>query len=211
MLVALQTNADGYYFLYANPFSIAQNTQLTYCHFYHLWCVSGLGESTKKTYSKPMHILGIDPGLATIGLGRIKAVTRENMQALDWLTIQTPAGLALPDRLLEIQTDLLAYINAHTPDLVVIEKLYFTTNVKTAIDVAQARGVLVATVAALHIPIVEATPLQLKQTITGDGKADKRQVQDMVKRLLQLTEIPQPDDAADGLALAIYGALHATW
>lgn len=158
-----------------------------------------------------MHILGIDPGLATIGLGRIQAKNRQDIQALEWLTIETPAGLPLPDRLLEIQTDLQTYITEHKPDLVVIEKLYFTTNAKTAIDVAQARGVLVTTAAALHIPIIEVTPLQLKQAITGDGRADKRQVQDMVQRLLLLTEIPKPDDAADGLALAIYGALQATW
>lgn len=158
-----------------------------------------------------MKILGIDPGLATIGIGLLEAHDRTTLVPIEWLTIETAAGLALPTRLHEIQSDLLNYIQQHKPELVVIEKLYFTTNVKTAIDVAQARGAIVATIAAHGIPIIEPTPLQLKQAITGDGTADKLQVQDMVKRMLALTVIPTPDDAADGLALAIYGALQHEW
>lgn len=158
-----------------------------------------------------MRILGIDPGVATVGLGLVEAVSTQDMQAIDWLTITTPAHTPLADRLLEIHSDLDAYIAEHKPELCVIEKLYFATNAQTAIDVAQARGVLVHTVAMHKIPILEATPLQLKSAITGDGKADKQQMQDMVKMTLRLQKIPQPDDAADALALAVYGAItHST-
>ena len=154
-----------------------------------------------------MRILGIDPGLATIGIGLIESDTGSDLRHPDWLTITTPAGLSLPDRLLEIQRDLADFLTEAKPELAVIEKLFFATNARTAIDVAQARGVIVATVAAQGIPIIEATPLQMKLGITGDGQADKLQVQTMLKTLLNLSEIPRPDDAADALALAIYGAL----
>jgi crossover junction endodeoxyribonuclease RuvC len=155
-------------------------------------------------------ILGIDPGLATIGIGLIESDSGADLRCPDWLTITTPAGLPLPDRLLEIRKDLTEFLADTKPELAVIEKLFFATNALTAIDVAQARGVIVATVAEAGIPIIEATPLQMKLAITGDGQADKLQVQTMLMHLLKLTEIPKPDDAADALALAIYGALHQT-
>jgi crossover junction endodeoxyribonuclease RuvC len=153
-----------------------------------------------------MRILGIDPGLATIGLGLIDATNSSKMQSLDWLTIETKPG-PLPDRLKEIHTDLTAYIKENTPELVVIEKLYFATNARTAIDVAQARGVILLAVQEKGIPTIEPTPLQLKSAITSDGSADKRQIQDMLKILLHLDQPPTPDDAADALALAVYGCL----
>ncbi len=155
-----------------------------------------------------MKILGIDPGLATIGIGLIESDSGVDLRNPDWLTITTPAGLPLPDRLLEIRKDLTQFLAETKPELAVIEKLFFATNALTAIDVAQARGVIVATVAEAGIPIIEATPLQMKLAITGDGQADKLQVQTMLMHLLNLSEIPRPDDAADALALAIYGALH---
>lgn len=154
-----------------------------------------------------MKILGIDPGLATVGLGLIETTELQNYTALDWLTIETHASQPLPERLCELQSDLLEYLNEHKPDLVVIEQLYFATNQKTAIDVAQARGVLVATVAQNNLPIIDVTPMQLKSTITGDGGADKQQMQEMLKVLLKLDEVPQPDDAADALGLAVYGSI----
>lgn len=154
-----------------------------------------------------MRILGIDPGLATIGIGILTAESANDLKDPDWLTITTPAGLPLPDRLLEIEKDLSQLLADWKPELVVIEKLFFATNAKTAIDVAQARGVIVCTVAKAGIRIVEATPLQMKLAITGDGQADKLQVQTMLKLLLHLQEIPKPNDAADALALAAYGAL----
>lgn len=155
-----------------------------------------------------MKILGIDPGLATIGIGIIEATSPSDLTCIEWLTITTPAGLPLPERLLEIAKDLGELLKDIQPDLVVIEKLFFATNAKTAIDVAQARGVIVCTVAEAGIRIVEPTPLQMKLAVTGDGQADKLQVQTMLLHLLKLKEIPKPDDAADALGLAIYGALN---
>jgi crossover junction endodeoxyribonuclease RuvC len=155
-----------------------------------------------------MRILGIDPGLATVGIGIIESESAHDVRPIDWLTIQTKAGLDTPMRLLEIRQDLIHLLEQYKPELAVIERLYFETNVKTAIDVAQARGVLLMTLQEHGVPIIEATPLQLKSAITGDGKADKSQMQEMIRRLLQLTEIPKPDDAADALGLAIYGAVH---
>jgi len=154
-----------------------------------------------------MRILGIDPGLATIGIGLIEAKSAVDIEVIEWLTIETAPGLSLPERLVEIRHDLQSYIAETKPELAVIEKLYFATNVTTAIDVSQARGVIAMTVAEQQIPILEITPLQLKSGITGDGKADKLQVQTMLLHILKLTEIPKPDDAADALALAVYGAL----
>lgn len=154
-----------------------------------------------------MRILGIDPGLATVGIGIIEATSPSDMRCIEWLTITTPAGLPLSDRLVEIAKDLGELLADVKPDRAVIEKLFFATNEKTAIDVAQARGVIMCTVAQAGIPIIEPTPLQMKLAVTGDGQADKVQVQTMLLHLLKLKEIPKPDDAADALGLAIYGAL----
>lgn len=157
-----------------------------------------------------MKIVGIDPGLATIGIGVIEASSPSDLTCIEWLTITTSAGMPLADRLLEIAKDLEALLKDVQPDLAVVEKLFFATNEKTAIDVAQARGVIVCTVAKAAIPILEPTPLQMKLAVTGDGQADKLQVQTMLLHLLKLKEIPKPDDAADGLGLAIYGALQTS-
>lgn len=153
-----------------------------------------------------MLILGIDPGLATIGLGLIEVRSHSDMEAIDWLTINTKPGM-LSERLLEISKDLSEFLQNKKPEMAVIERLFFATNEKTALDVAHARGVILSTVAAAGIPVIEPTPLQMKLAITGDGQADKLQVQTMLKHLLKLEEIPTPDDAADALALAVYGAL----
>lgn len=154
-----------------------------------------------------MRILGIDPGLAIIGLGTIESSGPTQLTNPDWLTITTKAGLSLPERLCEIHKDLGQFLDEFKPELCVIEKLFFATNARTALDVAHARGVIVLTVAQRGIPLLEATPLQLKSGITGDGKADKLQMQTMLKHMLGLGEIPRPDDAADALGLAVYGAL----
>lgn len=154
-----------------------------------------------------MRILGIDPGLAIVGIGIVDSVTPTHLDVLDWMTITTKAGLPLPVRLCEIRADLVTILDDIKPDLVVVEKLFFATNVTTAIDVAHARGVIMLTVAERAIPTLEPTPMQLKQAITGDGGADKLQMQTMLLHLLRLTELPKPDDAADALALASYGAM----
>lgn len=140
------------------------------------------------------------------GLGLIEAPAQGTPVAIEWLTIETPAGLPMPERLRELSKDMETYLHDAKPDLAVVEKLFFATNKRTAMDVSQARGVIVAALGTRGIPIIEATPLQLKTTVTGDGRADKKQVQAMVKRILKLREAPTPADAADGLALALYGA-----
>ncbi len=154
-----------------------------------------------------MRILGIDPGLAIIGLGLIDTTHASDIRVVEWLTIETAAGLPLETRLVEIRKDLDVFLDDTKPDLVVIERLFFATNTTTALDVAHARGIIVCAVAERGIRIIEATPMQLKNGITGDGSADKKQMQSMLKQMLQLKEIPKPDDAADALALAVFGAL----
>lgn len=157
-------------------------------------------------YHERMRIVGIDPGLATVGIGLVEANGSASIKALEWLTIETKAGLSLAERLCEIGNDLDRYLTETQPELAVIEKLFFSVNVKTALDVAQARGVILATVARHGIPIMEPTPPELKSCITGDGNADKLQIQQMLVTMFGLKEIPTPDDAADALALAAYGA-----
>ena len=156
-----------------------------------------------------MRIFCIDPGLRTLGLGLIEADGPHRMKAIEWLTIKTKAGMGLPDRLQEIHKDLAAYLAETKPELCVIERVYFSKNVTTAIDVSQARGVILTCVAEQAIPMLEPTPSELKAAVCGDGKADKIQMQTMMMRMLELTEIPKPDDAADALALAVFGALSA--
>ncbi len=154
-----------------------------------------------------MRILGIDPGLATIGLGLITASSPHTVTVEEWLTIETKAGGENAQRLAEIAKDLNDYLDQTKPELAVVERLFFATNQVSAIEVAQARGVILLCLEQHGIPMLEPTPLQLKGAITGDGQADKRQVQDMMVRVLKLKELPKPVDAADALALAYYGAL----
>lgn len=156
-----------------------------------------------------MRILGIDPGLAVVGLGLLQAESAYDLKVLDWLTIRTKAGLSLSERLYEIEKDLEDFVKESQPGLAVVERLFFETNVKTAIDVAHARGVILSTLQRNAVPVIEPTPLQLKLAITGDGKADKQQIQTMLPHLLHIKEIPRPVDAADALALAAYGALRS--
>ncbi len=154
-----------------------------------------------------MRILGIDPGLATIGLGYVDSLSAHDIRPCEWLTIETAPGQSAGDRLKEIREDFSAFLSEVKPELAVIEKLFFAANRTNAFDVAQARGVLLLCLAEAGIPYLEATPLQMKAAITGDGGATKRNVQDMLKLMLHLDAIPTPDDAADALALAVYGAL----
>lgn len=157
-------------------------------------------------YTVHMRILGIDPGLATVGIGLIEAASSQSIRLIEYCTIETAAGEPLAQRLREISTDIESILAEYQPELAVIEKLYFSVNEKTALDVAQARGAILASVAVQNIPLLEPTPPELKSCITGDGSADKQQMQEMVKILLKLDHIPTPDDAADALALAAYGA-----
>ena len=149
-----------------------------------------------------MIILGIDPGYAIVGIGLIE-YKGNKFRVLEYNAITTPAGMATVERLKKIYTEITSYLIKYDPDAIAIEELFFNSNQKTAINVAQARGVLLVACANANIPIYEYTPLQVKQAVTGYGRAEKKQIQQMVKTLLNLNAIPQPDDAADALAIAI--------
>jgi crossover junction endodeoxyribonuclease RuvC len=149
-----------------------------------------------------MIIIGIDPGYAIVGIGVVEYVGNK-FRTLEYNAITTPAGMATTERLKKIYQEMNMYLDKYNPDAVAIEELFFNSNQKTAINVAQARGVLLVAVANRNIPICEYTPLQVKQSVTGYGRADKKQIQTMVKMLLGLNAIPKPDDAADALAIAI--------
>lgn len=149
-----------------------------------------------------MTILGLDPGTATTGYGIIEKYVN-NLQCVAFGCIQTSAGLEPPARLQRIREQLTNLILSYRPVTAAVEQLFFTKNARTAISVAHARGVMLETLSSSRIHIREYTPLQVKQAITGYGKADKTQVQKMIKAILRLNEIPRPDDAADALAVAI--------
>ncbi len=152
-----------------------------------------------------MRILGIDPGTATTGFGVIEA-DKSELKFIGGGVITTPAGQAMEQRLLTIHTELTELIDQYRPELMTVELLYFATNVTTAMTVGQARGVVLLAAAAAGLEVREFTPLQVKQALTGYGKATKPQIQVMVQRLLGLSELPRPDDAADALAIAITGS-----
>lgn len=149
-----------------------------------------------------MIIIGIDPGYAIVGIGVVE-YKGNKFRTLEYNAITTPAGMPTVERLKKIYQEMTMYIEKYNPDAVAIEELFFNSNQKTAINVAQARGVLLVAVANKNIPICEYTPLQVKQSVTGYGRADKQQIQQMVKMMLGLNAIPKPDDAADALAIAI--------
>jgi crossover junction endodeoxyribonuclease RuvC len=146
--------------------------------------------------------LGIDPGLATVGYGAVEK-NGEKLTCLGYGVISTPKEESLPQRLRRIGAETGALLEKYKPDAAAVEELFFNTNVKTAIQVAHARGVLLYSVLGAGCPLFEYTPLQIKQGLTGYGRADKQQVQYMVRLLLKLQTNPKPDDAADALAAAL--------
>ena len=152
-----------------------------------------------------MKILGVDPGTATTGYGFLES-SRGQLKVLEYGCILTDKKLRPEDRLGEIEQDLNKLIKKHRPRILAVESLFFYKNVKTAISVAQARGVVLLCAKRNRLSVREFTPLQIKNTLTGYGKADKKQVQYMVMKLLGLKRIPKPDDAADALAIAICAA-----
>ena len=149
-----------------------------------------------------MRIIGIDPGYAIVGFG-ILDYENSRFRVVDYGAITTDKDTPFNDRLTEIYSDICYVLDKYKPEFMSIEKLYFQNNQKTAIDVAEARGVILLAANQRRIEIYEYTPLQVKQSITGYGKAVKKQVQDMTKRVLGLSEVPKPDDTADALAMAI--------
>jgi crossover junction endodeoxyribonuclease RuvC len=147
-------------------------------------------------------VLGVDPGLATTGSGFVRE-TGGGLQAVAHGVVTTSSKLTLPVRLQQLYQGLTALIHEYRPDEGAVEELFFSSNVRTAMSVGQARGVTLLALADAGLTIAEYTPLAIKQAITGYGRADKAQMQEMVRLLLGLGEIPRPDDAADALAVAI--------
>ena len=147
--------------------------------------------------------LGIDPGIATTGYGLVRLTRDGELVAVSFGIISTPKDSSAPARLEMLFDQLKALLKKHRPDTAAVEKLFFQSNVKTALSVGQARGVIMLCLQKAGIEPFEYTPNEVKQAVAGYGGADKRQVQDMVRALLQLDSIPKPDDAADALAIAI--------
>lgn len=152
-----------------------------------------------------MLVLGIDPGTAICGYGFVEQ-TGSRLVPHNYGAITTPSKMQIEKRLLKIYTDIEDLIQEYHPDAVGVEQLFFNRNVTTAIPVGQARGIVLLAAAKNNIPIIERTPLQVKQSVTGYGKATKEQVIYMVTKLLHLSEVPHPDDTADALAIAISAA-----
>jgi len=149
-----------------------------------------------------LRILGIDPGYATVGYG-IVDYEKNKFSVVGYGAVTTAAGRPIEERLLEIYNDMLSIIDTYHPDTIAMEELFFNTNAKTAINVGQARGVIMLSCAVRGIKPYEYTPLQVKQSVVGYGRAEKRQVMEMTRVLLALSKIPKPDDAADALAIAV--------
>lgn len=149
-----------------------------------------------------MIILGIDPGFAITGYGVLEYVGN-HFKVIDYGVISTKAGELFSDRILQIDARVKKLVDMYRPDACAIEELFFNNNAKTAIAAAHGRGVALAAAAGKGVPVYEYTPLQVKQNVVGYGRAEKKQVQIMVKMLLKLESIPKPDDAADALAIAI--------
>ena len=156
-----------------------------------------------------MRILGLDPGIATVGFGIVD--TEKNLQKLvSCGVITTPAHTPLSSRLDQIYTDLEELIRVYRPDAMSVEELFFNTNITTGISVAHGRGVILLCAYRCGLSVFEYTPLQVKQAVVGYGRAEKKQVQDMVRRILNLPSVPKPDDAADAVALALCHARSST-
>ena len=147
-------------------------------------------------------ILGLDPGIAITGYGLVR-YDGNTLTAMDYGVITTPAHTPLPVRLRTIYHELTALVARHRPTETAVEELFFARNVRTALAVGHARGVILLALAEVGLPVHEYTPLQVKQAVVGYGQGTKQQVQEMVRMLLDLDAIPQPDDAADALAVAI--------
>ncbi len=149
-----------------------------------------------------MIILGIDPGYAIVGYGVID-YRNNHFTVVDYGAILTDAGTPFNERLEKIYDNLTALIEKYNPEAMSVEKVFYNSNAKTVIDVSQARGVIMLAAQKNKLPVFEYTPLQVKQSVVGYGRAEKKQIQEMTKRILNLEKVPKPDDTADALAMAI--------
>jgi crossover junction endodeoxyribonuclease RuvC len=162
-------------------------------------------KGTTLNQDSKMRILGIDPGTATVGYGVID-ISGKGGESIEYVAsgiIQTSKNSPPGARLSIIRTDLISIINEYTPDVVSVEAIFFFKNAKTLVPVAQARGVIMEAASCMGLPTAEYTPMQVKLHLTGHGRADKRVVQEMIARLLNLSDIVRPDDASDALAIAV--------
>ena len=150
-----------------------------------------------------MLAIGIDPGTAITGYGLVRMTEDGDLEIIDYGAVLTSAEQSMPERLRQLYHELNSLLAQHQPDCGAVEKLFFQKNVRTAIAVGQARGVALLSLAENKLPVAEYAPMEIKQAVAGYGGADKNQVQQMVRVLLRLPEIPKPDDAADALAIAI--------
>jgi crossover junction endodeoxyribonuclease RuvC len=148
-------------------------------------------------------VLGIDPGIGTTGYGVVDEDESGGVRLIAYGAIETPPGAPMPSRLKQIYDEAFALMRQHAPESVAIEQLFFGRNVTTAISVGQARGVVLLAAAQAGLDVFEYKPAEVKQALSGYGKADKRQMQEMVRLLLNLDHIPRPDDAADAIAIAV--------
>lgn len=155
-----------------------------------------------------MRVIGIDPGTGITGFGIIDV--KDGVYTLiDAGVVRTPAHTPQPERLETIYDNIGELLEEHHPQIMSIEKLFFTNNITTAMSVSEARGVVLLCAQQAQMQVYEYTPLQIKQSITGYGKADKQQVQEMVRVVMKLKEVPKPDDCADAIAVAVTHAMHA--
>jgi crossover junction endodeoxyribonuclease RuvC len=150
-----------------------------------------------------MLAIGIDPGTATTGYGLVRQTEAGDLQAVDWGVILTPAKMPMGERLNQLHISLAEILHKHQPQTAAVESLFFQRNVRTAMSVGQARGVVLLALQQAGLEVIDYTPNQVKQAVSGYGAADKHQIQAMVYALLALQELPKPDDAADALAIAI--------
>lgn len=155
----------------------------------------------------PLRIMGFDPGLALTGYAVLEEAGR-GWRALAYGVVRTSSRLALPDRLVRLYEDVRALLQTYMPHEAAVEQLFFQRNVRTALQVGQARGVVLLALAQAGLPVTEYTPTTVKQTLTGYGNASKRQMQRMIQAVLSLDEMPRPDDAADALAVALCHVRH---
>jgi len=166
---------------------------------------------TLNNMQTPEIILGVDPGFGRMGWGVIKQEKNNTWSALGWGCVETTPKTNLSDRLLTLRDELKVVIKKYKPTSAAVEKLFFFNNAKTAMDVGQARGVILLTIIDAGLKVAELTPLQVKQAMTGYGKAEKRQIQRMVAMILGLKEKIKSDDAADALAIALCAGQSQKW
>jgi crossover junction endodeoxyribonuclease RuvC len=162
-----------------------------------------LTQEIQTTVYDPNLVLGIDPGTAIMGYGLVRENTSDELELVEYGVLTTVAGTPMPSRLLSLYGQLQTLLQRYHPAVMVVEELFFNKNTNTALAVGQARGIVLLAGAAAGLQVGEFTPLQVKQALTGYGRATKDQIQQMVRLTLNLDYIPKPDDAADALAIAI--------